>query len=58
MTWWILILYVSLLHVKKEGNYTVTTPAFVFGIVLAASGKILIVTINKDFKEAIILLKD
>lgn len=42
---------------EKE-NCTVTTPAFVIGIVLATSGKILDVTINKEIKEAVILLKD
>lgn len=35
-----------------------TTPAFVIGIVLATSDKILVVTINKEIKEAVILLKD
>lgn len=37
----------------------VTTPAFVIGIVLATSGKILVITIdNKEIKEAVIILKD
>lgn len=35
-----------------------TTAAFVIGIVLATSGKILVITINKENKEAVILLKD
>lgn len=42
----------------KKANCAVTTPAFVIGIVLASSGKILDVTINKEFKEAVISLKD
>lgn len=35
-----------------------TTPAFVIGIVLATSEKILAVKINKEIEEAVILLKD
>lgn len=46
-----------LLQGKKE-NCTVATPAFVIGTVLATSGKNLTVTINKEIKEAVILLKD
>lgn len=41
---------------EKKENCAVTTS--VIGIVLATSGKILVITINKENKEAVILLKD
>lgn len=46
----------SLQGVKE--SCTATTPAFVLGIVLAASGEILVVTINQEIREAVTLLKD
>lgn len=55
-----MILYVGRLHVitRERRKTAVATPAFVIGIVLATSGKILVVAINKEIKEAVILLKD